>query len=442
MTQLWRYALLVATASAALALAGCGGGGDDDGGMGPTTLPTMVVNPLPLPGPNAVACSNVGQSFDRVAPGVDVTAYWEGLPASNGQPLYITDLLADPANTLRATVNVPDNATLFGTFSGRQVPFVLIVCYPTAAANPRLDYSLPNGKVVPHMQTGADPPIFADATARYPVIAFSHGLGGSPLSNDYLTALINFASYGYVVIAPFHGDPRFSDLRIDDLSDVARVLTHLQDFVALQSLRPLSITVALDLVLAHPQWRDHLDTSQIGGFGASMGGETMMLLAGAGLTTSLGFAWTTVEVDRRIKAAVGYVPYFGQVFLPAFGRDQHGLDSVTMPFLAIAGTADTTAPLSETQQGVMRLAGTRELVTLSGVRHGFDEPSSNDIYTWTLTFFAAEVRGDPAARRQLVDDGERGRRRRRRGPDSLQRHTLAGLDPGLVPGASDIFDRR
>ena len=169
-------------------------------------------------------------------------------------------------------MNAPDNATLFGTFSGRQVPFVLIVCYPTVAASARPDYPLPSGKVVPHVQTGADAPIFADATARYPVIAFSHGYGGSPLSNDYLTALTNFASYGYVVIAPFHGDPRFSDLRIDDLSDVARVLSHLQDFVALQSLRPLSITAALDLVLAHPQWRDHLDTSQIGGFGASMGG--------------------------------------------------------------------------------------------------------------------------------------------------------------------------
>jgi predicted dienelactone hydrolase len=182
---------------------------------------------------------------------------------------------------------------------------------------------------------------------------------------------------------------------------VANIVTHLRDFVASQSIRPLSMTAAIDLVLAHPHWRDHVDAAQIGGFGASFGAETMLLMAGAGLTTSLGFSSTSVEVDRRLKAAVGYVPYFGQPSFPAFGRDQRGLDGVTLPFLAIAGTADTTAPLIATQQGMTRLAGTRELVVLEGVRHGFDVASTNDIYTWTLTFFDAEVRGSAAARQKL-----------------------------------------
>jgi hypothetical protein len=60
---------------------------------------------------------------------------------------------------------------------------------------------------------------------------------------------------------------------------------------------------------------------QVGGFGASFGGETLLLMAGGGLTTSFGLAWTTIEQDRRLKAAVGYVPYFGYPFFPAFGRD-------------------------------------------------------------------------------------------------------------------------
>ena len=68
------------------------------------------------------------------------------------------------------------------------------------------------------MQTGSDAPLFADASARYPVVAFSHGYRGSPISSDdYISALSAFASYGYVVIAPFHGDLRFSDLKIDNL---------------------------------------------------------------------------------------------------------------------------------------------------------------------------------------------------------------------------------
>jgi hypothetical protein len=119
------------------------------------------------------------------------------------------------------------------------------------------------------------------------------------------------------------------------------------------------------------------------------------------LTTSFGLSWTQVTVDPRLKAAVGYVPYFGQPFLPAFGRDSHGLDGVTLPYLAISGTLDTTAPIIVTAQGMARLAGTRELVALAGVRHEFDVASTNDIYTWSLTFLDAFVRGNPVARQQL-----------------------------------------
>jgi predicted dienelactone hydrolase len=252
------------------------------------------------------------------------------------------------------------------------------------------------------MQTGSGAPIFADNSVRYPVVAFSHGYSGSPLSSDYISALSVFASYGYVVIAPFHGDLRFTDLKIADLKDAVAVLSHLSNFTALQALRPLSISAALDLMLAHPQWSGHIDATRIGGFGASMGGETMMLLGGAGLTSSYpGLSWNQVTRDPRIKAAVGYVPYFGQPFLPAFGRDQRGLDGITLPFLGISGTADTTAPIIETEIGMSRLTGTRELVALSGVTHGFDVASTNDILTWTLTFLDAEVRGNPATKRQL-----------------------------------------
>lgn len=385
-------------------IAGCGGGGNDNSAP-PSATPTTVVPPLPLPGPYAVACSNVAEDFTKVKAGETAENYWEGSPSDSGTARYITDLLVDPTDTLAVTVNVPNSGTLYGSFAGKQVKYVLIACYPTVATNPRPDYPLPSGKVIPHMQTGADAPIFADAAVRYPVLMFSHGYGGSPISSDHIIALSIFASYGYVIVAPFHGDPRISDLKIEDLQDAVRVLGHLDDFVALQSLRPLSMSAALDLMLAHPQWRDHLDASQIGAFGASMGGETVMLMAGAGLTTSLGFSWTQVEVDPRVKAAVGYVPYFGEFFLPAFGRDQHGLDGISLPFLGISGSADTTAPQVMAQQGISRLTGTRELVSLAGVKHGFDVAATNDIFTWSLVFLDAQVRGNPAARKQLSTMG-------------------------------------
>jgi predicted dienelactone hydrolase len=399
-----RGTLLAALSGIALALAGCGGGGSSN--PPGASAPTAVVQPLPLPGPYAVACSNVVQDFSRVGAGEDVQSYWEGMPSDNGLPRYATDLLADPVNTLIATVTAPQDSNLYGSFAGQNVAFVVLACYPTTADNPNDNYLLPTGKIVPHMQTGSDAPLFADNSARYPVVAFSHGYSGSPLSSDYISGLSVLASYGYVVVAPFHGDLRFSDLTIDNLSDAIAVLLHLSDFTAMQALRPLSISAALNLVLEHPQWQGHIDATQIGGFGASMGGETMMLLGGAGLTTSYpGLSWNQVTHDPRIKAAVGYVPYFGQPFLPAFGSDQHGLDGINLPFLGISGTADTTAPIIEVEIGMSRLTGTRELVALSGVEHGFDLASTNDIFTWTLTFLDAEVRGNPATKKQLSTMG-------------------------------------
>jgi len=394
-----------------IALAGCGVVGNDSNPPG-VSAPTAVVQPLQLPGPYAVACSNVVQDFTLVGAGEDVTSYWEGMPSSDGTLRYVTDLLADPDNTLIATVTAPQDSNLYGEFAGQKVKFVVLACYPTTADNPRPDYPLnppQTDRVVPHMQTGSDAPLFADASVRYPVVAFSHGYMGSPISSDdYMLALSVCASYGYVVIAPFHGDLRFSNLKINKLDDAIAVVSHLDNFTALQALRPLSISAALDLVLAHPQWKDHIDKTQIGGFGASMGGETMLLLGGAGLTTSyldIGSSWKQVTRDSRIKAAVGYVPYFGQPILPAFGRNQQGLDGINLPFLGISGTADTTAPIYEVEIGMSRLTGTRRLVALKGVEHGFDDASTNDIFTWLLTFLDAEVRGNPEAIRRFSTMG-------------------------------------
>ncbi|PKK87127.1 MAG: hypothetical protein CVV64_22660, partial [Candidatus Wallbacteria bacterium HGW-Wallbacteria-1] len=112
-----------------LVLAGCGGGGSDNnyllGAWAPTpapsettpvtSAPATVVQPLE-PGPYTVACSNIVQDFSKVVSG-EVADYWEGLP-DNGTPRYITDLLADPGNTLIATVTAPQDSDLYGDFAG------------------------------------------------------------------------------------------------------------------------------------------------------------------------------------------------------------------------------------------------------------------------------------------------------------------------------------
>lgn len=344
-----------------------------------------------------MGCSNVEQDFTRIPGGDSAEDYWEGIPKA-GTPRYLTDLLVDRANALVVQQTVPNDSTLYGPYARETHPFAMLVCYPTAATNPRPHYVLPTGFAVPHMQRGAEPPIFADPSARHRVLLFSHGLSGSPISEDHIDALKLFASHGYVVIAPFHGDPRFADVKLENFEDVIYALIHFKTFVAMQALRPLSMSAMLTAVMSHPHYRDHVDPAAIGGFGASLGGESMLLMAGAALTTSLGQSSNPVLTDSRLKAAVGYVPYFGIDGYPAFGRDHKGLDGVTLPYLAISGTADTTSPIGVVTSGIERLTNTRLLVALTGVEHGFDTRFSDDIFTWSLAFLAGQLSVDPVAR--------------------------------------------
>jgi predicted dienelactone hydrolase len=357
-----------------------------------------VLGVVPPAGPGAypVACSNVEQDFSRVAPGSNATDYWEG--RGGGRSGYVTDLLVDPAHAFVVGVTLPGDGELYGDFQNRTLTFGTLVCYPTSVTNTRTDYPLPNGKVVPHMQRGTQAPLFAEDRARFPVLLFSTGLGGSPLSGDYIDVLTLFASQGYVVVAPFHADARISDIRLETLNDVIDALSNFSDYTALQSIRPHALRASLDAVLANADFATRIDANAIGGFGASLGGESLLLMRGARLTVSPGLSSSTIMNDARLKAAVGYVPYFGQPILPAFGRDEQGLSDVQMPYLAIAGGADITAPAITTALGMSRLPGVRQLVVLEGVSHSFDVPSTPDIFTWSLAFLDAYVDDQPLAR--------------------------------------------
>lgn len=352
--------------------------------------PALEVPPLPPLGSYAVACSNLEQDFSRVPAGESPDAYWVGLPRGSS-PRFVTDLLVDPVHAFVFQRTLPGDSEIFGSYAGRTLQYAAIVCYPTDAANPRADYVLPTGNTIPHMQRGGDAPIFPAGSGRFPVVLYSHGLSGSPISGDYIQSVKQVATWGYVTVAVFHGDLRFADLELDGFKDYLYALLNLRDFVAMQAVRPLSLSWALDAVLDHPDFRDHVDAGHVGGFGASLGGESLLLMAGAQLTTSLGQSSKQVTLDPRLKAAVGYVPYFGIDLYPAFGRDLRGLDGVTLPYLALSGTADTTAPLSVVERGMRRLAGTRQLVALTGLRHGYDPAYARELDTWMFTFLAGQL---------------------------------------------------
>jgi dienelactone hydrolase len=388
-----------------------------------------VVPPLPLTGPYPVGCTNVEQDLSRVPAGETAEMFWRGV-STGGTTRYVDALLVSPADTLRSTFTAPPDRDLYDRWAGTAVDYVFLACYPTTAANARPDYRLPGGSVVPRMQRASEPPLLPDNAARLPVLLYSHGYGGSPLTGSYLNALIAFASWGYVTVAPSHGDLRYSVVGPDTSAAASKAYIPVwSEFVAMQATRPLSLSAGLDVLLARADWRDHVDVDRVGAFGISQGGETLMLLAGAELNYALlTFDRKRVTFDPRVRAAVAYVPYFGLENLPAFGTGQAGAQGLTMPFFALSGTNDPIAPPDVVRAALDLMAGPRGQVLLAGQGHDLDPGSGADIVTWSLAFLAAWVNNDAGARSKLlqVDHVEGG----------LDDHKVLYVDPsgGSTPG--------
>ena len=390
----------------------------------------QTVPPLSPTGGYAVACSNIEQDFSRVPGGATYDDLWTGRSG------YVADILVDPSHALLIQQPFANDSELFGDYAGKSAPYLVLVCYPTDPGNARADYVLPTGNVVPHMQRGAEGPLFPPGDTRFPVVLYSHGLGGSPTSGDYIESIKQFASYGYVTVAVFHGDLRFADIDLEGFEDVLYALLHLRDFVAMQAVRPLSLASALDRVLADPAYSSRVDAANIGGFGASLGGQSLLLMAGARLTVSLGLSSRAVMAkDLRLKAAATYVPYFGNPLFPSFGRNQEGLDGVTLPFLGVSGTADTTAPIVSAEAGVRRMSGTRQLVAFVGLEHGYDARFASDLDTWLFTFLAGQLTADPFARAMSARMGSVAG-----GMEDFQRLDYMAPRLPVGPNEADVFE--
>jgi len=375
-----------------------------------------IVTPI-APGAFDVACSNLAQDASRIAPGASASDYWEG---RDGR--YITDLLVNQT-AIRFDPVVPDQRDIFVGHAGDPVAFVAVVCHPTSRANPDPAYLLPDGiGSLPHMQlAGAAPrlisageyaatlglsvdPALAASPAKLPLIIYSHGLGGSPVGKGYIDVMVQLAAHGFMVAAVFHADARFSRVRVEDLSDFVYLLRDFDRVVEMEQMRPFALKSMTDVVLSHPAFSPGIDTARIGGFGASLGGAAMAFLLGARPTTTLGGHCGDAVPDPRVKVAVGYVPFAGYSFLPAFCNNQSGADSVDRPFLAISGTADTTAPIGMMQLALNRFGSSRYLVQMVDGRHELRPEDVDDLFTWMITFFDAylDVRSDPTAMARLI----------------------------------------
>ncbi|CAN5401395.1 hypothetical protein BH11PSE11_BH11PSE11_14690 [soil metagenome] len=379
-------------------------------------------DPIAL-GTYPVACSNVAHDVAKMTQlGGDPSDFWEGNPQGS-RPRYFKEILLEPADTIQVSPIAPNDRQLYVNTANRPVDFVVLVCYPTSAANNRPDYPLPQltqitppekppeVQLVPKMQRAGQAPILPQLVQTFrapdsgetdpnllPLLVVSHGLASSPLNSRSLEIMTRMASYGYIVAAPFHGDARFSLIHIENIGDLLSVAYNFGEFVELQAVRPLALKATVDALLAHPQFGPRIDPGKIGGFGASMGGASMSWLLGASLTDGFVSQSSRATVqDKRLKAAVGYVPFAGENFLPAFGKDNATASNVNTPFLAISGTADTTAPINRMEQAMNLFRNSRYLVALTGVPHGYESSYADDMFGWAVPFLDAYVKGDSNA---------------------------------------------
>ena len=233
----------------------------------------------------------------------------------------------------------------FVTNSGDHRSRQLDLWYPTDEKEQRHSYRGQVGFVA----EGA-----AVARGLHPLLVFSHGyLLGSSDQSIFLTE--GLARAGYVVASMNHADSLANfDQRKNELPNFGDVAawneTRFRD-------RREDVVALLDEMLRRNRtpgspWEGRLDPDAIGGSGHSLGGYTMMGLAGG---------WPSWR-EPRLKAAVLYSPY-----VQPFNRSGD-LPHVTIPVMMQGGTRDW---------GIMpfllpvyqKLAGPKVLLVLKNESH-------------------------------------------------------------------------
>lgn len=172
-------------------------------------------------------------------------------------------------------------------------------------------------------------------TAPYPVILFSHGLGGSRHGYSYLGEY--WSSHGFISVHVQH--PGSDEGLIKSAGGARQVVKTMKEATTDPDNlinRPKDISFAIDQITALNKadgaWKGKFDLAKIGMSGHSFGAYTTMAVAGV----SIG---EKTLADPRVKAVIA-------MSTPAnakTGSRVNGYASVHIPALHITGTEDTSA---------------------------------------------------------------------------------------------------
>ena len=243
-----------------------------------------------------------------------------------------------------------------------------------------------------------DPPMFiagraakdatlAPAFTPFPMVVLSHGTGGSALQMAWLGTYL--AARGYIAVAVNHPG-----------NNAVTGYTP-QGFVEWW-LRARDLSVVIDSMLADRRFGPHLDRDRIGAAGFSLGGYTMMEIAGATTNFQAMLNWCEQPEHRkacsppempdllakfeaiasqpdvqaalahagdsygdpRVRAVFAIAPAVALAFSPA------SLAKITIPVQIVAGAADPIAPPADNAQFFAdHIQGAQLTILPGGVGH-------------------------------------------------------------------------
>ncbi len=251
----------------------------------------------------------------------------------------------------------------------------------------------------------------------YPVIIFSHGLGGSRDGYEYLGRY--WASYGYVSVHVQHlgSDEAVWKGEAQPLKSMAAAAADPANAVN----RPLDIRFAIDqmakLAKDEAPLKGRLDMDRVGMAGHSFGAYTTLAVSGEVFVTPQGRELSLP--DPRIKAAIAMsspVPKDHAILDKAFG-------SIRIPVFHMTGTKDDS-PIGDTKAADRRLpfdhsSGSEQyLLTFEGGDHMVfsgrgrlalggekDAEFQGLIRMASLAFWDAYLKGDAKANAWLAGGG-------------------------------------
>jgi predicted dienelactone hydrolase len=224
---------------------------------------------------------------------------------------------------------------------------------------------------------------------KYPLILFSHGFMGCPKQSSFLTKAL--ADHGYIVVAPRHKDATCGD------GDKTKFLASLPSIVfpnhpdvsfdypqnwsdKTEQSRRDDMEAALAYALRDPELAPYIDQNKIGLMGHSLGGYTVLGLAGA---------WPSWK-DKRFKAVLAMAPYL----TPYTSHD--GLKNITIPVMYQVGSKDDLTRPWHILGGYYMTQGRKFYEEFGGAGH-FDWTDLKSAYHQAIidhavTFFDANLK--------------------------------------------------